>query len=154
MAATGWTCSMSSKIVYVVFLTFLQLNQFNGDVNLELHRRFEYKYSFKPPYLAQKDGTVPFWEYGGSKSRNPHTINSLIFHLFSLVAHRAPNPPCRRERERKSERNFAIQKHEDTSVERIRCRVQSQTWASISVYCLHNIIVITASILFSGCRWK
>lgn len=32
-----------------------------------VHRRFEYKYSFKPPYLAQKDGSVPFWEYGGSK---------------------------------------------------------------------------------------
>ena len=31
------------------------------------HRKFEYKYSFKPPYLAQKDGSVPFWEYGGSK---------------------------------------------------------------------------------------
>ncbi|XP_075218847.1 lectin, mannose binding protein ergic53 [Lycorma delicatula] len=30
------------------------------------HRRFEYKYSFKPPYLAQKDGSVPFWEYGGN----------------------------------------------------------------------------------------
>lgn len=30
------------------------------------HRRFEYKYSFKGPYLAQKDGTVPFWEYSGS----------------------------------------------------------------------------------------
>lgn len=32
-----------------------------------VHKRFEYKYSFKPPYLAQKDGSVPFWEYGGSK---------------------------------------------------------------------------------------
>lgn len=32
-----------------------------------VHRKFEYKYSFKPPYLAQKDGSVPFWEYGGSK---------------------------------------------------------------------------------------
>lgn len=31
------------------------------------HGKFEYKYSFKPPYLAQKDGSVPFWEYGGSK---------------------------------------------------------------------------------------
>lgn len=30
-------------------------------------KRFEYKFSFKPPYLAQKDGKVPFWEYGGSK---------------------------------------------------------------------------------------
>ena len=32
-----------------------------------VHKRFEYKYSFKPPYLAQKDGTVPFFEYSGSK---------------------------------------------------------------------------------------
>ncbi|CAN8013792.1 unnamed protein product [Ixodes persulcatus] len=30
------------------------------------HRKFEYKYSFKGPYLAQKDGSVPFWEYGGN----------------------------------------------------------------------------------------
>ena len=34
---------------------------------VEVHKRFEYKYSFKPPYLAQKDGTVPFFEYSGSK---------------------------------------------------------------------------------------
>ncbi len=33
----------------------------------KVHKRFEYKYSFKPPYLAQKDGTVPFFEYSGSK---------------------------------------------------------------------------------------
>lgn len=31
-----------------------------------MHKRFEYKYSFKGPYLAQKDGTVPFWEYSGN----------------------------------------------------------------------------------------
>lgn len=30
------------------------------------HKRFEYKYSFKGPYLAQKDGSVPFWQYDGS----------------------------------------------------------------------------------------
>ena len=30
--------------------------------------RFEYKYSFKPPYLAQKDGSVPFFEYSGKDS--------------------------------------------------------------------------------------
>ena len=30
------------------------------------HKRFEYKYSFKGPYLAQKDGTVPFWTYDGN----------------------------------------------------------------------------------------
>jgi len=31
-----------------------------------VHKRFEYKYSFKPPYLAQKDGSVPFWQYDGN----------------------------------------------------------------------------------------
>lgn len=67
MAATGLTCSMSSKSVYVLFLIFLQLNYLNCDVINRVHKRFEYKYSFKPPYLAQRDGTVPFWEYGGSK---------------------------------------------------------------------------------------
>lgn len=44
-----------------------------------VHRRFEYKYSFKPPYLAQKDGSVPFWEYGGSK----YSFRTRI--LFSAV---------------------------------------------------------------------
>ncbi|CAG7838364.1 unnamed protein product [Allacma fusca] len=29
-------------------------------------KRFEYKYSFKPPYLAQKDGSVPFFEHAGN----------------------------------------------------------------------------------------
>ena len=32
-----------------------------------VHKRFEYKYSFKPPYLAQKDGSVSFWEDSGRK---------------------------------------------------------------------------------------
>ncbi|XP_075697163.1 protein ERGIC-53 [Rhinoderma darwinii] len=30
------------------------------------HRRFEYKYSFKGPYLVQGDGTVPFWVHTGN----------------------------------------------------------------------------------------
>lgn len=39
----------------------------HGQNQYELpHKRFEYKYSFKGPYLAQKDGTVPFWEYEGN----------------------------------------------------------------------------------------
>lgn len=29
------------------------------------HRHFEYKYSFKGPYLAQTDGSVPFWGKDG-----------------------------------------------------------------------------------------
>ncbi|XP_015195644.1 protein ERGIC-53 isoform X2 [Lepisosteus oculatus] len=30
------------------------------------HRRFEYKYSFKGPHLAQSDGTIPFWVHTGN----------------------------------------------------------------------------------------
>lgn len=38
------------------------------------HRKFEYKYSFKPPYLAQKDASVPFWEYGGHAIANADNV--------------------------------------------------------------------------------
>ena len=41
-------------------------------------KRFEYKYSFKPPYLAQKDGTVPFFEYSGSKYLQYVYLNQCI----------------------------------------------------------------------------
>ena len=37
----------------------------SGIILTRFCRRFEYKYSFKPPYLAQKDGSVPFWQYDG-----------------------------------------------------------------------------------------
>ncbi|XP_034946790.1 protein ERGIC-53 [Chelonus insularis] len=46
-----------------VFFVFSLIYSLNAN---SVHKRFEYKYSFKPPYLAQKDGTVPFWEYGGN----------------------------------------------------------------------------------------
>jgi hypothetical protein len=36
-------------------------------INPQLTKRFEYKLSFKGPHLAFKDGTVPFWTFGGSK---------------------------------------------------------------------------------------
>jgi len=36
--------------------------------------RFEYKYSFKPPYLAQKDGTVPFFEYSGNAIASAESV--------------------------------------------------------------------------------
>lgn len=54
-------CFIISKIVILVLCTVSLVNANTP------HKRFEYKYSFKPPYLAQKDGSVPFWEYGGSK---------------------------------------------------------------------------------------
>jgi hypothetical protein len=37
-------------------------------IHPELVKRFEYKLSFKGPHLSFKDGTVPFWTHGGSKS--------------------------------------------------------------------------------------
>ncbi|XP_049882972.1 protein ERGIC-53 [Pectinophora gossypiella] len=46
--------------IYSVLLCLVRAN------SQTVHKRFEYKYSFKPPYLAQKDGSVPFWEYGGN----------------------------------------------------------------------------------------
>ena len=42
----------------------LNIGLFSGRSILFL--RFEYKFSFKPPYLAQKDGSVPFWSYDGN----------------------------------------------------------------------------------------
>jgi mannose-binding lectin 1 len=40
----------------------------------QISRRFEYKYSFKPPYLAQKDGTVPFFEYSGNAIASEESV--------------------------------------------------------------------------------
>lgn len=62
-------CHRLRLLEFLIFAITLicQLNIANGNLNQQVHRRFEYKYSFKPPYLAQRDGTVPFWEYGGSK---------------------------------------------------------------------------------------
>ena len=54
------------SFLVLVGLLLLVTNAQNSN-NSPIHRRFEYKYSFKPPYLAQKDGTVPFFEYSGSK---------------------------------------------------------------------------------------
>ena len=36
-------------------------------VNPQLVKRFDYKLSFRGPHLAFKDGTVPFWTFGGSQ---------------------------------------------------------------------------------------
>jgi len=39
-----------------------------------VHKRFEYKFSFKPPYLAQKDGSVPFFEYSGNAIASEESV--------------------------------------------------------------------------------
>jgi mannose-binding lectin 1 len=57
--------SLNILVIVLVNLSFNEL--FGQQLQYEIpHKRFEYKYSFKGPYLAQKDGTVPFWEYDGS----------------------------------------------------------------------------------------
>ncbi|XP_053953969.1 protein ERGIC-53 [Anastrepha ludens] len=65
-----------SQIV-VILLLLVDYRYVHANVNNHLagvHRRFEYKYSFKPPYLAQKDGTVPFWEYGGNAIASAESV--------------------------------------------------------------------------------
>ena len=75
------------SFLILVGLLLLVTNAQNPNVQ-QIQRRFEYKYSFKPPYLAQKDGTVPFFEYSGSKYRifinlrSPHSgLNRLIINF-------------------------------------------------------------------------
>jgi len=53
-------------IVAVVFVAIA------GQVTV--HKRFEYKYSFKPPYLAQKDGSVPFFQYSGNAIASEESV--------------------------------------------------------------------------------
>ncbi|KAH1006628.1 hypothetical protein HUJ05_007342 [Dendroctonus ponderosae] len=48
-----------------VFL-LISLLFINSSTGYKVIKKFEYKFSFKPPYLAQRDGSVPFWEYGGN----------------------------------------------------------------------------------------
>ncbi|XP_067003335.1 protein ERGIC-53 [Anabrus simplex] len=56
---------MAAEVRWLCIAAFIVVN-LNEVFSSSPFRRFEYKYSFKPPYLAQKDGTVPFWEYGGN----------------------------------------------------------------------------------------
>jgi len=49
-------------------------NSSQGAAAGTIARRFEYKYSFKPPYLAQKDGTVPFFEYSGNAIASEESV--------------------------------------------------------------------------------
>lgn len=47
------------------------------------HRRFEYKYSFKGPHLAQTDGSIPFWIHTGSKFVSSCQHHTAAGHIFS-----------------------------------------------------------------------
>ncbi|XP_023684479.2 protein ERGIC-53 [Paramormyrops kingsleyae] len=56
-----------------LLISFLIFHTSNADIPAAVaesaeapHRRFEYKYSFKGPYLTQSDGTIPFWVHTGN----------------------------------------------------------------------------------------
>ncbi|PAA71178.1 hypothetical protein BOX15_Mlig025816g1 [Macrostomum lignano] len=53
------------SVKYIILLTLLCLVSDSFSDTTEPFARFEYKLSFKGPYLTQKDGSIPFWEYGG-----------------------------------------------------------------------------------------
>lgn len=57
---------LSVPVFVILFLTFVSAQN--------VFRSFQYKYSFKPPYLAQKDGSVPFWEYSGNAIANEEMV--------------------------------------------------------------------------------
>lgn len=49
-----------------ILITFILISLIDGfGQQLTRHETFQYKYSFKGPYLAQKDNSVPFWQYSG-----------------------------------------------------------------------------------------
>ena len=52
----------------LLLIAILCSQQSNGFAPQDIVKRFEYKLSFKGPHLVFKDGTIPFWEHGGSKS--------------------------------------------------------------------------------------
>jgi len=70
---------MAAEVRWISELLVLCLSV-HGILSNAPFNKFEYKFSFKPPYLAQKDGKVPFWEYGGNaiaSSQNVRVAPSL-----------------------------------------------------------------------------
>ncbi|CAM1292150.1 LMAN1 (predicted), partial [Pycnogonum litorale] len=63
--ATFMNCLVRLNFV-LFFISFVNCNL--------VHRRYEYKYCFKGPYLAQHDGSIPFWEHGGHAQASDDTI--------------------------------------------------------------------------------
>ena len=57
--------------VFVLLATFFGMGV--ADLPLEMlqgvHKKFEFKYSFKAPMLVNSKGEVPFWDRGGGKKK-------------------------------------------------------------------------------------
>jgi len=75
MRMTG-TEITNQSIHILSYLVLLLLCALAGSQSPEeaVHRRFEYKYSFKGPHIVQKDNSIPFWEYSGSALASPDQV--------------------------------------------------------------------------------
>ncbi|CAF0758918.1 unnamed protein product [Didymodactylos carnosus] len=58
---------MQCCLILLFLIPFISTYTDPSATNPELIKRFEYKLSFKGPHLVFKDGTIPFWSFGGSK---------------------------------------------------------------------------------------
>lgn len=52
------------SVGFLLFLFRFSLASVPGERQV----KFQYKHSFKGPHLVNKDGAIPFWNHGGSKS--------------------------------------------------------------------------------------
>ena len=75
--------------ILIIYLSIYLISAFTDPsiLNPQLSKRFEYKLSFKGPHLAFKDGTVPFWTFGGSMFYLISTKLKIIFRFFYLRCH-------------------------------------------------------------------
>ena len=57
---------------FLLWFGFLRLGSsvYPEDRLADAHKKFEFKYSFKPPMLVNSQGETPFWESGGGKILN------------------------------------------------------------------------------------
>jgi mannose-binding lectin 1 len=67
-------------IILIIYYLIIYVSAYidPSTTNPLLVKKFEYKLSFKGPHLAFKDGTVPFWTFGGSKVLLFEKISSLF----------------------------------------------------------------------------
>ncbi len=72
------------QFILTIYSSIIVISAFTDPsvLNPQLVKRFEYKLSFKGPHLAFKDGTVPFWTFGGSMFNfilNKKTKSSIYY---------------------------------------------------------------------------
>ncbi|KAM8961002.1 protein ERGIC-53 isoform 2-T2 [Pelodytes ibericus] len=88
-------CTLAGLCSLLIFIS-LSLRAAEAEQASQIlpHRRFEYKYSFKGPYLVQSDGSVPFWTHTGNAIPGADQIRitpSLKSQKGSVWTKTAPN---------------------------------------------------------------